>query len=173
MIVLGYKNLLNHDVFFLIFKKSIGRSFNQSRWGREWQHYITWSSRHCSEDLLHYVKTLKDFPILCYEQTLLIIVVKWRCHLMSKFILLSINFSFFFFFFFHHRLSEFKTAEKYGQDIMEKINERNQIRRNGGNYSKVIQTDFSGSMSGGLVGSEIDSANPLPDRESIRNWKTV
>ena len=88
---------------------------------------------------------------------------------MSKFILLSINFSFFFFFFFHHRLSEFKTAEKYGQDIMEKINERNQIRRNGGNYSKVIQTDFSGSMSGGLVGSEIDSANPLPDRESIRN----
>lgn len=38
----------------------------------------------------------------------------------------------------HHRLSEFKTVEKYGQDIMEKINERNQIRRNGGNYSKVI-----------------------------------
>ncbi|XP_078348976.1 syntaxin-8-like isoform X2 [Oculina patagonica] len=34
-------------------------------------------------------------------------------------------------------LSEFKTVEKYGQDIMEKINERNQIRRNGGNYNKV------------------------------------
>ncbi|KAJ7340167.1 hypothetical protein OS493_002896 [Desmophyllum pertusum] len=34
-------------------------------------------------------------------------------------------------------LSEFKTVEKYGQDIMEKINERNQIRRNGGNLNKV------------------------------------
>jgi len=34
-------------------------------------------------------------------------------------------------------LSEFKTVEKYGQDIMEKINERNQLRRNGGNYTKV------------------------------------
>ena len=36
-----------------------------------------------------------------------------------------------------NRLSEFKTVEKYGQDIMEKINERNQIRRNGGNLNKV------------------------------------
>ncbi|KAK2571566.1 Syntaxin-8 [Acropora cervicornis] len=34
-------------------------------------------------------------------------------------------------------LSEFKTVEKYGQDIMEKINERNKLRRNGGNYNKV------------------------------------
>lgn len=34
-------------------------------------------------------------------------------------------------------LSEFKTVEKNGQDIMEKINERNQRRRNGGNYNKV------------------------------------
>ena len=37
-----------------------------------------------------------------------------------------------------NRLSEFKTVEKNGQDIMEKINERNQRRRNGGNYNKVI-----------------------------------
>lgn len=34
-------------------------------------------------------------------------------------------------------MSEFKTVEKNGQDIMEKINERNQRRRNGGNYNKV------------------------------------
>ncbi|XP_068672057.1 syntaxin-8-like isoform X1 [Montipora foliosa] len=34
-------------------------------------------------------------------------------------------------------LSEFKTVEKYGNDIMEKINERNKLRRNGGNYNKV------------------------------------
>lgn len=34
-------------------------------------------------------------------------------------------------------LSEFKTVEKYGQDIMEKINERNRLRRGGGNYTKV------------------------------------
>lgn len=40
--------------------------------------------------------------------------------------------------FFCNRLSEFRTVEKYGQDIMEKINDRNQIRRNGGNYNKVI-----------------------------------
>ena len=51
-----------------------------------------------------------------------------------------------FIFYSHHRLSEFKTAEKYGQDIMEKINERNQIRRNGGNYSKVILTSIQTSV---------------------------
>ena len=40
------------------------------------------------------------------------------------------------------RLSEFKTVEKYGQDVMEKINERNKIRRNGGNYTKVCQSVY-------------------------------
>ncbi|XP_073245350.1 syntaxin-8-like isoform X1 [Porites lutea] len=37
-------------------------------------------------------------------------------------------------------LSEFKTVEKYGQDIMEKINDRNKLRRNGANFSK-LQSD--------------------------------
>ena len=41
-------------------------------------------------------------------------------------------------FYFVDRLSEFKTVEKYGNDIMEKINERNKLRRNGGNYNKVL-----------------------------------
>ena len=56
------------------------------------------------------------------------------------------QFFIFFFFFSHHRLADFKTVEKYGQDIMEKINERNQIRRNGGNYSKVILTSIQTSV---------------------------
>ncbi|XP_032232980.2 syntaxin-8 [Nematostella vectensis] len=37
-------------------------------------------------------------------------------------------------------LTQFKTVEQYGQEVMEKINVRNQQRRAGGNFSKA-QTD--------------------------------